>query len=98
MSLKIGDKVVVIAGKDKKKEGKIIGKKGDKVLVEGVNVVKKCVKPNGQDQNGGIIDKEAFIHVSNVKVIDSKKKEAVKTKETKKETKTKKVSSKSKKD
>ena len=79
MNLKVGDKVIVIAGKDKGKEGKIIAKKGERVFVEGINVVKKHVKPNGQDQNGGIIDKEAFIHVSNVKVIDSKKKEAAKT-------------------
>jgi large subunit ribosomal protein L24 len=74
MNLKIGDKVVVIAGKDKGKEGKIIAKKGDRVFVEGVNMVKKHVKPNGQDQNGGIIEKEAAIHVSNVMIIDPKTK------------------------
>ena len=74
MNLKVGDKVIVIAGKDKGKEGKIISKKGDKVLVEGINVVKKHVKPNGQDQNGGIVDKEALIHVSNVMMIDPKTK------------------------
>ena len=56
MNLKVGDKVIVIAGKDKGKEGKIIAKKGDKVLVEGINMVKRHVKPNGQDQNGGIVD------------------------------------------
>ena len=72
MNLKIGDKVIVISGKDKGKEGKIIGKKNDKVLVEGVNMVKRSVKPNGQDQVGGIIDKEAFIHVSNVMILDPK--------------------------
>ena len=72
MNLKIGDKVIVISGKDKGKEGKIIGKKNDKVLVEGVNMVKRNVKPNGQDQVGGIIDKEAFIHVSNVMILDPK--------------------------
>ena len=74
MNLKVGDKVIVIARKDKGKEGKIISKKGDKVLVEGINVVKKHVKPNGQDQNGGIVDKEALIHVSNVMMIDPKTK------------------------
>jgi len=74
MNLKIGDKVVVIAGKDKGKEGKIIAKKGNRVFVEGVNMVKKHVKPNGQDQNGGIIEKEAAIHVSNVMIIDPKTK------------------------
>ena len=65
MNLKIGDKG---------KEGKIIAKKGEKVFVEGVNMVKKHVKPNGQDQNGGIIEKEAAIHVSNVMIIDPKTK------------------------
>ena len=70
MNLKVGDKVRVIAGKDKGKEGKIIGKKNDRVLVEGINMVKKHVKPNGQDQNGGIVEKEILIHVSNVMIID----------------------------
>ncbi len=74
MNLKVGDKVVVITGKDKGKEGKIIAKKSDKVLVEGVNMVKKHVKPDGQNQNGGIIDKESYIHVSNVMIIDPKTK------------------------
>ena len=74
MNLKVGDKVIVIAGKDKGKEGKIIAKKNDKVLVEGINIVKKHVKPNGQDQTGGIIDKEALIHISNVMMIDPKTK------------------------
>ena len=74
MNLKVGDKVIVIAGKDKGKEGKIIAKKNDKVLVEGVNIVKKHVKPNGQDQTGGILDKEALIHISNVMMIDPKTK------------------------
>lgn len=80
MSLKVGDKVIVIAGKDKGKEGKLLAKKGDKVLVEGINMVKKHIKPNGQDQTGGIVDKEALIHVSNVKLAskttsDKKKKD-----------------------
>ena len=70
MNLKVGDKVIVIAGKDKGKEGKIIAKKGEKVFVEGINMVKKHVKPNGQDQNGGIVEKESLIHVSNVMIID----------------------------
>lgn len=74
MNLKVGDKVIVIAGKDKGKEGKIIAKKGEKVFVEGINMVKKHVKPNGQNETGGIIDKEAAIHVSNVMIIDPKTK------------------------
>ena len=74
MNLKVGDKVIVIAGKDKGKEGKIIAKKGERVYVEGINIVKKHVKPNGQGENGGIVDKEASIHVSNVMIIDPKTK------------------------
>ena len=69
-----GDKVVVIAGKDKGKEGKIIRtlKKKDQVVVEGLNIVKKHSKPNNTNDKGGIFSIEAPIHVSNVKVIDTK--------------------------
>ena len=75
MNLKTGDKVVVIAGKDSGKEGTItkVLKEENKVIVEGVNVVKKHVKPNGQTA-GSIIDKEAPIHASNVMIIDPKTK------------------------
>ena len=68
MKLKTGDKVVVIAGKDKGKEGKIIAvdKKNGRVLVEGVNMVSKHTKPNAQNQQGGIIKRENFIDASNV--------------------------------
>ena len=68
MKLKTGDKVVVIAGKDKGKEGKIVAvdKKNNRVMVEGVNMVSKHTKPNAQSQQGGIIKKENFIHASNV--------------------------------
>ena len=97
MNFKTGDKVVVIAGKDKGKEGKIIAKKGEKVFVEGINMVKKHVKPNGQDQNGGIIDKEAAIHVSNVMIIDPKTKKRTRiAKQINKDGKKVRVSSKSK--
>lgn len=60
MKLKTGDKVVVIAGKDKGKEGKIVAvdKKNNRVMVEGVNMVSKHTKPNAQNQQGGIIKKE----------------------------------------
>jgi len=69
------DEVIVLAGKDKGKEGKIISvlKREDKVIVENLNMIKKHVKPNGQNESGGIVDKEAPIHVSNVKVITEKK-------------------------
>lgn len=68
MTVKTGDTVVVIAGKDKGKEGKIIAvdKKNGRVLVEGVNMVSKHTKPNAQNQQGGIIKKENFIDASNV--------------------------------
>lgn len=74
MNLKVGDKVVVIAGKDKGKEGKIIKtfKNINKVIVEGVNMVTKHVKPNAQNENGGIIKVEAPIHASNVMIVDPK--------------------------
>ena len=66
--LKTGDKVVVIAGKDKGKEGKIlkIDRKKGRVVVEGVNMVSKHQKPNAANQQGGIIKKEGFIDASNV--------------------------------
>ncbi|MBR1376958.1 MAG: 50S ribosomal protein L24 [Bacilli bacterium] len=73
MNLKTGDKVVVIAGKDKGKQGKIIKtlRAENKVVVEGINMVKKHVKPNGQSA-GSIVDMEAPIHASNVMIIDPK--------------------------
>ena len=75
MNLKVGDKVVVIAGSDKGKEGKIIKtlKAENKVVVEGVHIVKKHQKPNGQE-TGGILEIEAPIHASNVMIIDPKTK------------------------
>jgi len=75
MSFKTGDKVVVIAGKDKGKEGLIkkILRADNKVVVEGVNIVKKHVKPNGQSA-GSIEEMEAPIHASNVMIVDPKTK------------------------
>lgn len=66
--LKSGDKVVVIAGKDKGKEGKIlvVDRKKNRVLVEGVNMISKHQKPSQTNQQGGIIKKEGFIDASNV--------------------------------
>ncbi|MEE8885995.1 MAG: 50S ribosomal protein L24 [Eubacteriales bacterium] len=70
MSVKIkkGDTVRVIAGKDKDKEGKVlrVDAKNHKVLVEGVNMVTKSVKPNAANQQGGIVNKEAPLDISNV--------------------------------
>lgn len=63
-----GDTVRVIAGKDKDKEGKVmvVNQKNNTVIVEGVNMVKKHSKPSAQNQNGGIIEKESPINISNV--------------------------------
>ena len=71
MKIKRGDTVKVIAGKDKDKEGKVISvnpKKGA-VLVEGVNMVTKHTKPSMSNQQGGIVNKEAWIDASNVMVM-----------------------------
>lgn len=75
MKLKTGDKVVVIAGKDKGKEGSItkVLRNENKVVVEGINVAKKHVKPNGQTA-GSIVDIELPIDASNVMIIDPKTK------------------------
>ena len=101
MKVKVGDNVKILAGKDKGKEGKVIRtlKSENKVVVEGINIVKKHSKPTNNKDKGGIFDIEAPIHVSNVKVVENKKetkksekKVEVKT-EAKKETKTAKVKS-----
>ena len=69
MKIKKDDMVIVIAGKDKDKTGKVLSVKDGKVIVEGVNVVKKHTKPNQMNQNGGIVEKEAAIDVSNVMLL-----------------------------
>ena len=67
--IKKDDMVIVIAGKDKDKTGKVLSVKDGKVIVEGVNVVKKHTKPNQMNQNGGIVEKEAAIDASNVMLV-----------------------------
>ena len=68
MNVKKGDEVIVIAGKDKGKTGKVVQviPSQDKVVVEGVAIVKRHTKPTQKMPQGGIIEKEAAIHVSNV--------------------------------
>ena len=62
-----GDQVVVTAGKDKGKKGDVVRVDGDKVVVSNVNVVKRHTKPNPQaGQPGGVVEREAPIHISNV--------------------------------
>ena len=75
MKIKKGDLVRVIAGKDKDKEGKVLAvdREKGKVLVEGVNMVTKHVKPNMQNQNGGIVNQEAMIDASNVMYVHNGK-------------------------
>ncbi|MBS4197874.1 50S ribosomal protein L24 [Lederbergia citri] len=74
MHVKKGDKVMVITGKDKGKTGTVLAAfpKKDRVLVEGVNIVKKHSKPSQDNPQGGIITQEAAIHVSNVMLLDPK--------------------------
>ena len=71
MSIKKGDKVEVLSGKDRGKQGVVLRAlpSEGKVIVEGVAVAKKAVKPNGAGQQGGIVDKEMPIDVSNVQLI-----------------------------
>ena len=75
MNFKVGDKVVVIAGSSKGKEGKItkVLRSENRVIVEGCNIVKKHNKGNAQ-QTGGILEVEAPIHASNVMIVDPKTK------------------------
>ena len=75
MKIKKGDTVKVIAGKDKDKEGKVImvDHKNGRVVVEGINMVTKHTKPNAANQNGGIVNKEAAIDVSNVMYVHNGK-------------------------
>ena len=73
MNFKTGDKVVVIAGKDKGKSGKItkVLRSENKIAIEGVNIVKKHVKANGQTA-GSIVEMEAPINASNAMIVDPK--------------------------
>ena len=65
--IKKGDQVIVIAGADKGKKGEVVRVIGDKVVVQNIHVVKRHTKPNPQaNQPGGVIEREAAIHVSNV--------------------------------
>ncbi|HBI02710.1 MAG TPA: 50S ribosomal protein L24 [Paenibacillaceae bacterium] len=74
MHVKSGDNVMVISGKDKGKKGRILTAypKTGRVLVEGVNMVKKHTRPNAANPQGGIVTQEAAIDSSNVMIIDPK--------------------------
>ena len=92
MKVKVGDTVKVIAGADKGKEGKVIRtlKNEQRVVVEGVHIVKRHSKPRMTNESGSIIEIEAPIHVSNVKVITEAEAKEIK-KEAKKAEKKEKV-------
>ena len=72
--IKKDDQVIVLAGKDKGKSGKVLKVLTDKerVLVEGVNIVSKSTKPSAKNPQGGIVKQEAPIHISNVNLVDPK--------------------------
>ena len=76
MILKKGTQVKIISGKDKGKTGEIleISRKLNKIKVKSIGMIKRHTKPT-KENKGGIISKESFIHLSNVKNIDTKKKE-----------------------
>ena len=72
LHIKKGDTVIVNAGNDKNKVGKVLTvfPAEDRVIVEGVNVVSRHTKPNSKQPQGGIIKQEAAIHISNVNLVD----------------------------
>ncbi len=84
MKIKVNDTVKVLTGEDKGKTGKVLKtlKAQNKVVVEGINISKRHTKPRTNNDKGGIFDIEMPIHVSNVKLVDSKA-----SKETKKDSK-----------
>tara|TARA_R110002050_G_scaffold200591_1_gene335618 strand:- start:170367 stop:170687 length:321 start_codon:yes stop_codon:yes gene_type:complete len=73
LHIKTGDNVMVVAGNEKGNSGKVLGfnAKRDRAMVEGLNIVKKHVKPSATSPQGGIEENEGGIHISNLMVIDS---------------------------
>ena len=98
MKVKVGDNVRVITGSNKGKEGKVLKvlRKENRVIINGVNIIKKHVKPNRENESGGILETEAPIHISNIKVAtrEAKKEEKKEAKKVVKETKKAKTSKK----
>ncbi|MDC0215755.1 50S ribosomal protein L24 [Candidatus Pelagibacter sp.] len=74
--IKKGEKVKILVGKDKNKDGEVIevDRPNDRVKVKGINLIKKHIKTT-KEKKGGIIEKENFLHISNISMIDEKKKE-----------------------
>mgnify|MGYP001347036766 CR=1 FL=1 len=77
--IKKGLKVKILTGKDKGKDGEVIeiDRKNSRAIIKGINIVKKHVKTT-KEKKGGIISKENFIHLSNLKNLETKKKEGAK--------------------
>ena len=75
-----GDEVVVISGAYKGKRGKVLRIVGDRVVVEKVAMVKRHTRPTQKNPQGGIVDKEGTIHISNVQLFDSKTNRGTRTK------------------
>lgn len=98
-NIKKGDSVVIISGDDKdvKKPRKVLEvfPEDERVLVEGVNIITKHTKPSAQNTKGGIVKKEAPVHISNVKLWDDKKGEATKIKRSRENGKLVRISKKS---
>lgn len=98
-NIKKGDSVVIITGDDKdvKKPRKVLEvfPEAERVLVEGANIITKHTKPSAQNTKGGIVKKEASIHISNVKLWDEKKGEATKVKRSRESGKLVRISKKS---
>jgi large subunit ribosomal protein L24 len=74
LHIRKGDTVVVITGNYKGQKGRVLEviRKNDRAIVEGVNLVKKHTKPNAQNPQGGIVEQEASIHISNLMLVDPK--------------------------
>ena len=74
LHIKKGDTVVVITGNYKGQKGRVLEviRKNDRAIVEGVNLVKKHTKPNAQNPQGGIVEQESSIHISNLMLVDPK--------------------------
>lgn len=81
LKIKSGDTVRVIAGDHKGSEGKVLKvlREKNKAIVEGVNMVSKHTKPSASNPQGGIVKKEAPIHISNIALVDPKSKETTRT-------------------
>lgn len=78
LHIKKGDTVVVITGNNKGQKGRVLEvvRKTNRAIVEGVNLMKKHTKPNAETPQGGIIEKEAPVHISNLMLVDPKSGEA----------------------